>query len=145
MKKTFRQLSVSDKIHVIVKNKKMITDKDKYGNVYHDGIIHSSIEICNIHLVKGKNGEDDIIRFNELRSYNDYGLSVRESIDKSSFETETHIYFTDESNLDFLLKEMAINEIKNYEEALREFEAQTKSNIEEVRKNYFRVLNQLNQ
>lgn len=146
MEKTFRQLSVTDKIHVIIKNKKLIADRDKYGNVYHDGIIHSEIEINSIHLKKGKDGESDIVRFNEERSYNEirYALEVCKSIDKSSFETETHIYFTDESNRDLLLKEMAINEIKKYEESLRKFETQTKRNIEEVRKNYFRVLNQQN-
>lgn len=147
MTKTFASLSCLDSIYRITKNKKLISVGSKHDHSYHDGIVDDEIPVTSIELVKEDNG--DFLLINPRTSKDSWGniqksclLKIEpEFAKRSSFETDSHIFFTTKEDRDSLLKEMALKEIVRFEDEIKSYTASRIKDIEEVRKNYFRVLN----
>ena len=140
--KTFSQVIPGDFIYSITKDKYFILKKDEYGNVFHDGINFHELAIDNLRFDK------EMIMFN--RTHHSYQNKWTSDLDipaefffLSVFETKDKYFFTEKDQRDLLMRQMAVNEIKRIEQESEIAKQNSIKKINEIRKNYYSVLNKV--
>ena len=142
MKRKLLQLTIGSNLHVIVKNKPLIERGIKTDYHYHDGIIHDDILVTNL-----EQDEKDGIKYLCVNTHwvdGSWGKKERicllkinqNELKNTSIETDTKIYFVNEEDRDALMREMALKEIKKFEQQIEDYRKARIRDIEEVRKNY---------
>lgn len=137
--KTFKELTIGDKIHILDSNQKLYEQRDKYGNLYNSGKVNRDETITIL-----KMGEDNSILINEYKSYHGDGWRFHipsSDKEKCMLVRKDDVIFSDKDVAEAYIKQHVLNAIAYEEEIAKKAVQTAKTHIEEIRKSYWLVLN----
>lgn len=138
--KKFIDVKVGDFIYYIIKNRSFVSQKDNYGNVHHDGINFFQFEVKSIKANAEMIGFNDV--YNSYLSKTNFDLIITpNNFHESVGDAGERIYFTEERMRDKVMRDMAIQAIKDAEKKLADMKISTENTISQIRINYHSVLN----
>lgn len=132
--KTFKTLSISDPIFIIQKSGRLFQEKDRYGNKY-------EADWFKTESVKNIMEENGFIRINEFDSRNQLLKIPVSNIDDTVFIGERCIYFLNESEVTEWKRNFLVSKIRESEQSIIDAENKSKKFIEDIRKEYYEILN----
>lgn len=140
--KKFKDLSVGGIIYSVDKTKSLLVEKDYYGNIIKENTICetkcSSLELT-------KDGEVGVnVRYNNYTNKYDSDMLIKkDELELSVIERTNKIYFVNIKDAEKVLRQMALDKLKSLEKSIETYKQNRLKDMEEIRKNYYYVLNEL--
>lgn len=131
--KTFKNLSINDKLFYINKNGNYLDNKDKYGNIYHKDLMIESV-IESLKIDKGYL----FVNFNDRYELIKIPIECLEDV---VYEKEDYLYFSDKNKYDDCVKKIVLEKIKETEDYIVKITNEKNDFIINLKKAYWDYLN----